>query len=898
MDRRTPSDDRPHAVMTVRTCSRVLLTVVAIAASVAVLRAGDQQAADPFGRVHPPRIYRTVRLPGAPPTIDGRLDDEAWRAGEWSGDYTQQLPIEGARPSARTDLKILFDAKNVYIAIRAYDDPQKIHRYPARRDGFAGDIVGVCFDSYFDKRSGFEFDLNAAGSKLDLVLTNEGWDTSWDAVWYGKVALEADAWTAEFQIPLNQLRYAAQDDQVWGLHAWRWIDRLQEEDQWNLIPRNSTGRMYNLGELHGIEHLRPARHIELLPHTVGRVSSAPGMAAAGDATAGLDAKVGLTTDFTLDATVNPDFGQVEADPSVVNLTAYETFFEEKRPFFVEGKRLLMFGLEPTTVAGDNPDISGGDMLFYSRRIGHAPSYAPPLADGETVESPESTSILTAVKVTGKTRNGLSVGILQSLTGEETARLSLAGVERRQPVEPRASYIAARVQKDWDKGNTILGGIFTSTDRAIGQSGITVLPRHALTAGVDLVRFFSNRSYVLEGKTTISRVTGDREAIAALQYNPVHYFQRPDATHLGVDPAATSLTGNGGTMRVARYGNSKWRASNTLRWVSPGLELNDIGYLRQADFIRDETGVGFEQTEPRGALRTYGVNVERGDAWDFGGLHTDGVWTAEGHAQFANKWTLSAATHYVDTAVDTRLLRGGPAFAMQPFLSTSLSGSTDASRRAVVTLGTDRHTGPTGAVRSAAVSAGLRLRLSRAVTVATDAFYESLTDDVQYVDTVRPDDSARYLLARLDQQTVGVTIRADLHLTPDLSVQYYGSPFVSNGGYAAFKKVTDPRAPVYDDRFHLFGADELSYAARLNRYVVSDAGATYSFANPDFSVREFRSNLVTRWEFRPGSALYLVWSQDRQGAGGTAESLGRGFDALRRAPATNVLLVKVSYWLPI
>jgi hypothetical protein len=297
-------------------------------------------------------LPRPCAFQGPPPAIDGRLDDEAWQQGEWSGDYTQQLPIEGGDPSERTELKILYDAANVYIAIRAFDDPRRIHRYPGRRDSFGGDIVGVCFDSYFDKRSGFEFDLNAAGTKIDLVLTNKGWDTSWDAVWYGKVGLEPDAWTAEFQIPLNQLRYGSQDEQVWGLHTWRWIDRLQEEDQWNLIPRNSTGRMYNLGELHGISGLRRLRHLELLPHVVSRVTSAASADVAGDAAAGLDAKVGLTSDFTLDATVNPEFGQLEADPSVVNLTAYETFFEEKRPFFLEGKRIFTFGLDPTTIAGD------------------------------------------------------------------------------------------------------------------------------------------------------------------------------------------------------------------------------------------------------------------------------------------------------------------------------------------------------------------------------------------------------------------------------------------------------------------------------------------------------------------------------------------------------------------
>jgi hypothetical protein len=289
----------------------------------------SQQAVDPFGRVYPPRIYTAVKIDSPPPLIDGRLDDTCWQAGRWSGDYIQQLPIEGAKPSEPTEIQILYDERNVYVAVRAYDAPEKISRYSGRRDAFVGDIVGVCFDSDLDKRSGFEFDLTAGGGKIDLILMNDGWDTSWDAVWHGKTALEKNAWTAEFQIPLSQLRYGAQDPQVWGLHAWRWIDRNQEEDQWNLIPRKSTGRMYNLGELHGIQGLKRFRHIELLPHVVTKLDAYP--ETPGDpyrtgprifGSTGLDAKIGLSSDLTLDATINPDFGQVEADPSVLNLTAY------------------------------------------------------------------------------------------------------------------------------------------------------------------------------------------------------------------------------------------------------------------------------------------------------------------------------------------------------------------------------------------------------------------------------------------------------------------------------------------------------------------------------------------------------------------------------------------------
>ena len=268
--------DLPFMSMTADVPSVVrLLSVASRRRHLCGARAPAARAGARRGRARPPRIYNTQRLAGQPPSIDGRLDDEAWKEGEWAGDYIQQLPVEGGVASQKTELKVLYDDKHVYFAIRAYDDMSKVTKYPARRDAITGDVVGVCFDSLYDKRSGFEFDLNAAGTKIDLVLTNEGWDTTWDAVWDGKVAYEADAWTAEFRIPLSQLRYSPQDVQVWGMHSWRWIDRLQEESQWNLIPRQGTGRLYNFGELHGIHGLEAAP-----PPRAAAVRARPGRVAA------------------------------------------------------------------------------------------------------------------------------------------------------------------------------------------------------------------------------------------------------------------------------------------------------------------------------------------------------------------------------------------------------------------------------------------------------------------------------------------------------------------------------------------------------------------------------------------------------------------------------------------
>ena len=582
------------------------------------------------GRAHPPRIYNTQRLTGQPPSIDGHLDDDAWKEGEWAGDYTQQLPVEGGKPSQKTELKILYDEKYIYFAIRAHDDMSKVAKYSSRRDEIAGDIVGVCFDSYFDKRTGFEFDITSAGTKIDLVLSNEGWDTTWDAVWDGKVAYEADAWTAEFRIPLSQLRYGPQDAQIWGMHAWRWIDRFQEESQWNLIPRQGTGRLYNFGELHGIHGLKPRRRIELLPHVLGQVESLPEQTGNpyvgpnGTGALGLDAKVGLSSNFTMDATVNPDFGQVEADPSVVNLTTYETFYEEKRPFFLEGKRIFTLGLAGTAKAGDESGTLEGDQLFYSRRIGAPPTIRPALEDGAFLETPGQTSIISAVKVTGKTKDGLSVGLLQSVTDDEHANVWFNGLERKVPVAPTTNYVVGRVQKDWNKGNSILGGMFTSTHRWLqDDAALRELPTDSFTGAVDATQFFGDRSYVVEGKGVFSRIGGDASAIRALQTNPVHFYQRPDASHLGVDPNATSMLGHAGTVRVARYGKSKWLWSESVRWMSPGLELNDVGYLRQADVILNEASLEFKEIEPRGVFRSVRLLGHAGRPLGLWGAEDDG-----------------------------------------------------------------------------------------------------------------------------------------------------------------------------------------------------------------------------------------------------------------------------------
>ncbi|MFQ5633227.1 MAG: DUF5916 domain-containing protein, partial [bacterium] len=400
------------------------------------------------------RVYYAKRINPHPPVIDGISNDVVWQKVEWSGDFLQREPYEGKDPSQKTAFKILYDDKNLYVVVRAYDtEPDKIVRRVTRRDGFDGDWVEINIDSYFDHRTAFSFTLTAAGVKGDEAISNDGdnWDSNWDPIWYGKTTVDEEGWTAEMRIPFSQLRFANTEEQVWGLQVQRRFFRKEERSVWQMIPQKTGGWVSYFGELRGIKGIQPPRRIELLPYSVSdinRFQKEEGNPFLDGQTSrfsgGLDAKVGVTTDLTLDVTVNPDFGQVEADPSEINLSAFETFFEEKRPFFIEGQNILDFRL----MGGDGGFAN--DRLFYTRRIGRAPRYSPAIKKGEFLDVPESSSIATALKLTGKTSGGLSIGILDAVTDEENAVIDFNGERREESVEPRTNYFVGRVQKDFDK----------------------------------------------------------------------------------------------------------------------------------------------------------------------------------------------------------------------------------------------------------------------------------------------------------------------------------------------------------------------------------------------------------------------------------------------------------------
>ncbi len=481
-------------------------------------------------------VYVTQRLTTQPPVINGKLDDECWEKGTWAGNWHQFIPNEGAEPTYPTEMNIQYDDHYLYVAMRAFDgEPEKILRIPGNRDEFDGDMLGITFDSYRNYKTGFEFTVSAWGQKVDLILFNPiNWDFNWDAVWKVKTGLEDSAWVAEFEIPLNQLRYSNEADQVWGMHTWRWIARLSEESNFEQQTKNGPGMLYNFAELRGITDLKKSRRMEIMPFALAdletmEVEEGNPFTENGKvwgANAGLDAKIGISSNFTIDLTVNPDFGQVESDPSVMNLTVFETYYEEKRPFFMEGLTIFDYKFDDQS-------------LFYSRRIGHAPSLVPEANETTFVKSPDNTTILSALKFSGTTSNGLSIGIIQSLTANEKAQVSNPeGEITNTQVEPLTSYTVARVQKGYNAGNTFVGGMITSVRRFIDDPDLDFLSKNALTGGLDVLHYWHDKEYYIDARLIGSNINGSTEAITALQESSVRYYQRPDAGYLGYDTTLT------------------------------------------------------------------------------------------------------------------------------------------------------------------------------------------------------------------------------------------------------------------------------------------------------------------------------------------------------------------------
>jgi hypothetical protein len=811
--------------------------------------------------------YRPT-LAARAPEIDGRADDDIWRSANTITEFRQFDPAEDAQPTMRTETKLAYDAHNLYVLVRAYDaHPDSILSVLQRRDGFSlSDDIIVGIDSYNDKRTGYFFRLTAGGTMADGYVFNDGEeDWGWNAVWQGAAHVDSLGWIAEYRIPLSQLRYVARGENTFGVLVTRRIARRGERMAWPVFRRSKTGNVSQWADVSGFTGLSAPRRAELVPYTVGRYGYRP----LGDGTprnrtssqVGADLKVGLTSNVTLDGAINPDFGQVEADPGVLNLSAFEQFYAERRPFFLEGSGIFRYDL----------DCNDGECtgLFYSRRIGRSPQLRDAYGDAA---SPQQTNIVGAAKITGRLKNGLSIGFLDAVTDR------VQGTGRRT-IEPLTNYGVMRLQQDLRGGNSGIGVMLTNTSRQVDQWTQDVLRSGAWTGGLDLRHRFGGNRFQLSTQLAGSQVSGSSSAIARTQRSNVHLYQRADADHVQLDTTRTALSGTLAQMSIDKQGGGITRFSTSAWYITPGFEINDVGFRTRADEAGASAWFALRPTKPFSIFRRGQLNFNA-----YGTTNTDGLLLGNGgninaNGQFTNFWNGYAGMGINNAlaSYDDRAARGGPALFRPRSLSFWM-GSDGDSRQAIapsVSVNGGRRLDGLGSSWNAGVGAQFRAGTQLQGSLLMN--YGRNIDDQQWLGNFVDGATNAYTFARLYQNTTSLTFRLNYTVTPTLSIESYLQPFVSEGEYTNWRALADGRASSAD--------------ARFRPYTLRGAPGGFRFG-------QLRSNNVVRWEYLPGSVLFFVWTQGRDTFtdAPTSYSVSTSVNDLLGQRPQNVFLIKASFWL--
>ena len=857
-------------------------------------------------------VHSNGRLPRAvtavfaerAPTIDGKLDDPVWRLAKPERGFRRDVPSDGNPASQETEVRVVYDKDALYIGAQLFDDrPDLVSRRLNRRDSFSNinDVFFALIDSYHDHRTQFIFGVTAAGERRDALAgndTNSDLDAGFDPVWEAKTSVDSLGWVAEMRIPFSQLRFSSATSQIWGIQFRRNIMRAGEAVDWEWSPRTEPGQVSKYGHLLGIRQIPAPRRLEFLPYVSSQARLTQGVAAGNpfddgsvsSAAGGLDLKYGVTSDLTLTATINPDFGQVEADPSVVNLTAFETFFEERRPFFVEGSSIFGFGL------GDH-----SARYFYSRRVGRAPSQSA-LGKAAYVDEPMSTSILGAVKLSGRTPSGWSVGVFDAVTGREFARTADLGssVARRVPVEPLSNYAVVRIKRDLGNGSSGFGFMGTSVTRDAAAADFPGVRRSAQFGAFDFYHRWSQNTYQIDGHFGYSTIGGPAFAIAAAQTSSARYYQRPDQSYVRFDPARTSLRGWTGRLFVQRP-TGNWTYGIGAEAVSPGFEVNDAGFQREADRVRLGSFLSRNWLSPGKFGRAASLGVVVNQPLNFGGERLASEVGLAGTLSRHNFSTVYLNLGLKFAGLDDRATRGGPLMRGPANFNAAVHYLTDQRGIVSATLGGSYNGGAEGWYASAFTQLSIQSR-SRLTFSATPSLQVTRFKQFYLGAYADPTASAtfqnRYVFAPLRQHIFGLATRLNYYFTPSLSLQFYAEPFVASGEYGTPSAFAAPRT----FRFNRYGLGGSTYAKDPSTGAVTvdadgpGASPATTFPNPEFLIRSIRSNLVLRWEYRPGSTLFLVWNQSRLGFDDQPQfrlfnNLGKIFDDNMQ----NVLLVKANYY---
>lgn len=857
--------------------------------------------------------------------LDGIADEPDWADARVFTGFTQREPVEGVRAEHDTEVRVLFGDEAIWVAARMWDsEPGSIDRRLTRRDNQGTyDQFSVHLDPNLDGLTGYSFRVSAANVQGDTYFYGDDqMDGAWDAVWSSAVSIDDEGWSTEIRIPLSQIRYEASDElQSWGINFHRFRVANNERSYYSLVSRLRKGIVSQMGRLEDVRVSRPSRRLEILPYLVTSLENGP--AEAGDpffdgtgqgARVGMDLSYGLGSSFTLDATINPDFGQVEADPAVINLTAFETFFPEQRPFFVEDARVFDFGLS-----------GGRNTLFYSRRIGRAPHGGTP-DDALFTDVPSNATILGAAKLAGRTQSGLSLGALAAVTGNEFGQGAFAGDTRQEfLVEPRTQFGVVSVGQDVNDGQTQVRGMFTAMNRDLPADGaFDWLPSNAFNGGVRFEHQWNERNYAVWGFFAGSYVTGSAEAMELIQRSATHYLQRPDATRFSVDPTKTALGGRDWRLQVEKRGGEHWTASIWAAEVSKLFEVNDVGFSTNAERLDGGFRVGYREIRPGSVFRDYNFTLSSfhnwshealDDVWSVDSWHnarTNGNYSLRFNGTFLNNWGFRTGVRYSPQKMDRRNTRGGPMMVGPANVNYDANVNSDWRKRFSGALNVSVSDDRLGRGGSFKVGGRMSVRPSDNVSISVNPGWETSQSGDQYVTATSvlpysPTYGTRYLFADLDRTTFSMETRLDWTFSPKLSLQLFAQPLLSSGQYLQYKQLSSSETFDFDE-FQPGTGTEVGGDVQCtgdicevdgDQYVDFDGDGTAdsSFSDRDFNVRSLVGNAVLRWEYRPGSTIFFVWQ--RQQAGRTSSGdfdFSRDLGALWGAPAENRFIVKVNYWL--
>ncbi|NGP88156.1 carbohydrate binding family 9 domain-containing protein [Aliifodinibius halophilus] len=841
-------------------------------------------------------------------TLDGKLDENIWKNARIATDFTQRIPNDGAPASEKTEVQVVYSNDALYVGIRAFDSAMdSVAATLFRKDGAAySDWVYVSIDSYSDNRTSFNFAVNPRGVQKDILIFNDSnEDKRWDAVWETKTTILENSWVAELRIPLSQLRFDTdKTEQSWGINFQRRLARKEEISFWSPTPQDASGLVSLYGELTGIKELPKINRLEITPYASSDLTKAPGddknpyyNANDWNGSIGADIKYSLTPDLTLTGTINPDFGQVEADPAVINLSAFETFFPEQRPFFLEGTDIFEFGRTKTHNTFGNP------LVFYSRRIGRRPqgNASNSGIDPQYTDVPSQTTIASAAKLSGKTDNGFSLGILNAFTLREKAQFqTTTNTDGSVSVEPPTNYFVGRVKQDFDGGQTTVGAYGSAVNRSIRADYLSQsLHNSAYIAGLDFEHSWKDREWILSGTLSGISVNGSKEAIAATQRSSARYYNRVDADYLSVDPNKTNLSGYAGELSIGKFGGDHWRGSLTYSTVSPGYEVNDIGFENRADYHALSYFLSYQESSPE-LFRFYKLWAFAGHGWNYGGDLINNYYRTGAFFQLKNLWSFNYNAGFNGKSYLDRLSRGGPVAERAKDWNFNININSDQTRKVSFNIGTSHRSDVSGEFDHSYWT-GLEIRPATFIQLSISPQFSIEKDTDQYV-TSSEDPSAqntygnRYVFADIDKSTLSTSIRLDWTFTPSISLQTYVRPFITSGNFYNYKEFTAP----YDYKFAVYGEDRGVIQKNNDVYTVDPDGAgtapSFTFEEQDFNFKSIQTNAVFRWEYQPGSIFYLVWQQDQSHKSVHNDfRLGRDIKRLFDTKPTTVFLLKFSYW---